>query len=110
MKNSTCVYCGATTNGVAGDPMVWPVWFPEYETGIARSHCMKCVIERCRLGDELAAKDREIERLRGALQVFAEPKHWTKPAANVNQHWNIWYGPPVLGHPADFARKALEGP
>jgi hypothetical protein len=81
--------------------MVWPVWFPEYETGIARSHCMKCVIERCRLGDELAAKDREIERLRGALQVFADPDSW---GAGIE-----WRRQQEID-PIDFARKALEGP
>lgn len=60
-----------------------------------RSWCLHCV-------GELEA---EIARLRAALERFAESSSWTKPAANVNQHWDIWADDDC---PAEFARKTLE--
>jgi hypothetical protein len=79
--------------------------------------------------EDHAAKDAEIDRLRAALEVFANPEYWqhrsgySGPDSSDEAHWR-WNEPWIdqgarwedggvrnqpVTDPADFARKALEG-
>lgn len=45
MKIEACVLCGIETSHIAGNPSVWPMYFPALDgTGVAKCHCTGCVI------------------------------------------------------------------
>jgi hypothetical protein len=46
-RDGPCFYCGEQTCNVAGDPGRWPLVFCQPDgTGIARTHCTRCVSNR----------------------------------------------------------------
>lgn len=48
MKNNLCYYCKIETNGNAGNPDLWPIYFchPEHPAGMSMVHCTQCVTDR----------------------------------------------------------------
>ena len=62
-KSRPCGYCGKLCDPVAGNPSLWPLYFPDpdqFGTGEGRDHHVGCVIEKIQAGDRAAALTAEL--------------------------------------------------